>query len=153
MDYERLYKEAAAARGAAYCPYSRFAVGCAVLLDQGGAGGGVYVRGSNVENASYGGCICAERVALVKCVTEWAGTPWACMGIVGGLQEEGQGDPGSKLISPCGICRQFIREFAIPEFPIVMFTVDGSQHKTMTLAELLPESFGPDHLQQGSVKN
>jgi len=120
-----------AAKGVAYCPYSNFRVGCAILCADGS-----WVTGGNVENASYPVTICAERTALVKAVTEGK-RQFRALGV--------STDIKSPPSSPCGMCRQFIREFADLSLPIFMFDVDG-EHVVMTLGQLLPMSFGPDSL-------
>lgn len=82
------------ARDASYSPYSKFRVGCALLTTS-----GEFITGANIENASYGGCICAERTALVKAVSEGKKT-FTALAVASDLDD---------YCSPCGICRQFIR--------------------------------------------
>ncbi|CCF59606.1 hypothetical protein KAFR_0H01970 [Kazachstania africana CBS 2517] len=121
------------ARTKAYCPYSKFFVGAVILTKDGD-----YVSGCNVENSSYGGTICAERTAVVKSISE--GIPkedWVCLAVIGGHE---------KIVSPCGICRQFLSEFVPGHFPVIMFSGDGSRHKLMTMNELLPENFNSEFL-------
>lgn len=91
--------------------------------------------GANVENASYGAAICAERTALTRCVMEGLRS-FQAIAIA-----SDQSDP----ISPCGICRQFIREFG-REIDIHMVSNDGKKVVKKTLEELLPMSFGPENL-------
>ncbi|MGJ8695842.1 MAG: cytidine deaminase [Verrucomicrobiaceae bacterium] len=128
MSDQELIKEALAARERAYAPYSEFLVGAALL----GKSGKVYA-GCNVENASYGLTICAERVAMGTAVSagerEFEAIAIAVKG--GG--------------SPCGACRQVLREFA-PELRVLMSDENGTLVREMSLAELLPESFGPESL-------
>lgn len=138
--FEKLRKLALEARELSYSPYSQFRVGCCLLTSS-----LTFVCGANVENASYGGAICAERTTIVKAVTSENSTErdenkqqWLCMAIAG--------DSLESYISPCGICRQVIREFASDSFPIVMLNGDGSRCVIRTLGELLPMSFGPDDL-------
>lgn len=136
--FEKLKQLALQARDLSYAPYSKFRVGCCLL-----AQGDLYYTGANVENASYSGGICAERTTIVKAVTSGVSQPsdtthWMCLAIAG--------DSLETCITPCGICRQFIREFAPDDFPIVMFNGDGSKHLVRTLKELLPLSFGPGDL-------
>lgn len=95
------------------------------------------VPGANVENASYGGAICAERTALVSCVMKGRRSIRAIAII------SDQKDP----ISPCGICRQFIREFGT-DVMIYMVSSDGKEVVVKTLEELLPMSFGPENLEK-----
>lgn len=138
---DKLRKLSLEARNYAYCPYSKFRVGCAILLKNGN-----FVTGANIENSSYPAGICAERTALVKVVTEEI--PQAGVrGDKGGdfVRAIGVASDLTSFCSPCGICRQFIREFCDPSTPIYMFNKDG-EYKMMTLDELLPMSFGPDSL-------
>lgn len=107
-----------------------FRVGAAVLTSKGDI-----IVGANVENASYGAAICAERTALTRCVMEGLRSFQAIA--IASDQE----DP----ISPCGICRQFIREFGL-KIDIHMVSNDGKKVVKKTLEELLPMSFGPENL-------
>ena len=132
MDREasRLYRAAKKAREMAYAPYSGFAVGAAVLTED----NKVYA-GCNVENASYGLTNCAERTAIFKAVSEGKQNFRAIL-IVGDTPEP---------TTPCGACRQVIREFSIPR---VLLTNMAGDWKEVTGAELLPLSFGPDQLDE-----
>lgn len=127
-----LIQKALQAREAAYAPYSRYKVGAALL----GKSGRIYT-GCNIENASYGATICAERVAAVKAVSE------------GELQFEAlavavDGDePGS----PCGICRQFLAEFGTG-LRLILVNLKGARVDS-TLEEYLPEAFTPRKLAKG----
>ncbi len=124
VDLDGLLATARAARSRAYAPYSEFRVGAA--LD---AGERVFV-GSNVENASYGLAICAERAAVAAAVS--AGhREFRAIAVAG---------PDGALTSPCGACRQVLAEFN-PEMTVVFTTPEGVTH--MTVAELLPHYFGP----------
>jgi len=109
----------------AYAPYSRFQVGCALLT----ASGGLYT-GCNVENASYGLTICAERNAVFRAVTEEG--PEMRIGVLA-VVALGQEFP------PCGACRQVIAEFAAPDVA-VWFLREGKL-TSMTMVELLPAGF------------
>src|SRR5579871_580328 len=100
-DERTLLERARAAGRVAYCPYSEFPVGAAVETEK-----GVYI-GCNIENASYGLAICAERVALYGAVA--AGARHIQRLAVSCLQAEGEAAPGSRM--PCGACRQVIAEF------------------------------------------
>lgn len=108
-------------------------MGCSILTNE-----GTWVRGANVENASYGAGICAERSAIVTAVSSGI-REFKAIGIIGDT---------AKVITPCGICRQFIREFATSslDLPIYMFNNDGSLVVVKTIGELLPDSFGPEDL-------
>ncbi|MDO4285762.1 MAG: cytidine deaminase [Eubacteriales bacterium] len=140
---ERLISEAFAGQERAYASYSRYAVGAALLC-----GDHSVVRGCNIENASYGASVCAERTALFTAVV--AGhREFAALAIVAGNQEKkGESGGAQTYPSPCGICRQVLREFCDPQtFPVIMAR-SVSDYRVMTLAQLLPESFGPEFLQQ-----
>jgi cytidine deaminase len=129
-----LIDAAAAARANAHAPYSRFAVGAAVR----GESGRVY-SGCNVENAAYPQGWCAETSAIAALVG--AGERRiveAC--VTGG---------GAALVTPCGGCRQRLREFAADDTPVHICGPEGWR-QTFSLGELLPVSFGPDHLSRGS---
>lgn len=125
-----LLQAARAARLKAYVPYSKFAVGAAVLDDQ-----GRIHAGCNVENAAYPQGVCAEAGALSAMVL--AGSVRARAVLVVGT--------GGAWVTPCGGCRQKLREFCAPDTPVLLAneTELGPQY---TLAQLLPESFGPEHL-------
>ena len=127
---EQLLQAARAARLKAYAPYSHYLVGAAVLDDQ-----GRIHAGCNVENAAYPEGVCAEAGALSAMVL--AGSTSARAVLVVGT--------GGAWVTPCGGCRQKLREFCTPDAPI--FTAnDMAMGPRYTLAQLLPESFGPDHL-------
>lgn len=129
-----LIRAALEARRAAYAPYSHFLVGAALLCDS----GRIYA-GCNVENASYGATICAERNAALQAVT--AGERhFAAIAVVG--WPEG-GDGGERAWSyPCGICRQFLYEFALPGMEVCTARSE-EDYQTLTLEALLPKAFGP----------
>ncbi len=125
VDWEALRTAARDAMSRAYAPYSGFPVGVAALVDDGRT-----VVGCNVENASYGLGLCAE------------------CGLVSSLQATGGGrlthftcvDGRGEILVPCGRCRQLLFEFGGPE--LLVETPKG----ILTLAEMLPQAFGPDHL-------
>jgi len=127
---ERLIKAAIEAMPSAYAPYSGFHVGAALLDENGNIHQGV-----NVENAAYPQGNCAEASAI------------AAMIIDGGrrIQAIAVAGRGDLLCTPCGGCRQRIREFADAETPIIICGEDGERAR-FTLGDLLPESFGPDHV-------
>lgn len=112
-----------------HCPYSGFAVGAALLSDD-----GKIFTGCNIENVAFGPSICAERTAIVKAVSEGV-KDFKAIAIVGGKDRE-IGD----LCFPCGVCRQVMTEFCKRDFKIITRDRTG---KTVikTLEELLPESF------------
>ncbi len=122
---EELIRRAASARRRAYAPYSSFHVGAAVLT-----GDGRVFTGSNVENASYGLTMCAERVAVFGAVTAGAGKPVVLVV---------SAEPG---VWPCGACRQVLAEFAAPECPVIV--AEGLREVArVTVADLLPNAFAP----------
>ncbi|XP_073699165.1 cytidine deaminase-like [Garra rufa] len=125
-----LVKKSQEAKNQAYCPYSKFRVGAAVLTSD-----DKMFTGCNVENASYPAGLCAERTAISKAVSEGY-TSFKAIAIASDL--------GDQFIFPCGVCRQFMREFGL-KWDIYPTKADGSYQK-MTLDELLPHSFGPGHL-------
>ncbi len=127
-----LIEAAVAARTKAYAPYSNFSVGAAVR----GASGAVYA-GCNVENAAYPEGCCAETSALSAMVM--AGETR--------VTEVAVAAAGENLVTPCGGCRQRLREFAADDTQIHICGPEGL-HRTVTLGELLPLSFGPDNLQR-----
>ncbi len=127
---DELFAAAKAAQEKAYVPYSRFRVGSALLADD----GRIYA-GCNVENAAYPSGTCAE-----------AGTIAAmALGGGGAIREILVIGDGAGLCTPCGNCRQRIREFAAPETPVHVAGPEGVR-RSFTLGELLPASFGPDNL-------
>ena len=113
----------------AYVPYSHFPVGAALLCEDGSL-----FTGCNVENAAYGSCICAERTALVKAVSE------GHRGFVK-LAVAGRGED---YCWPCGACRQMLYEFA-PALTVLVARGDGDFVR-VPLSELLPHGFGPSSL-------
>lgn len=126
-----LLAAARAVRERAYAPYSRFKVGAALLDEQ----GRIHV-GCNVENAAYPQGVCAEAGALSALVAA-GGTRVVAAAVVG---------PGPMPTTPCGGCRQKLREFAADATPVVV--ADGrSVQARFTLGDLLPASFGPQHLE------
>ncbi len=126
-----LIGKAVEVRERAYAPYSRFKVGAALLSRDGRV-----FAGCNVENASYGLTVCAERVALFKAVSEgtreFEAIAIAC---------------GKGPCAPCGACRQVLFEFA-PDLTVIMTDSEGSEIKVAKLSELLPEGFGPGSLER-----
>ena len=134
---KELIRSAAEARKNAYAPYSGYMVGAAVLTRE----LRIYT-GCNIENASYGGTICAERTAVCKAVSEGR-RGFKAIAIVGSPK----GDALTQYAFPCGICRQVLREFSDPDTMLVIVARGEEDYKLYRLSELLPESFGPDNLQ------
>lgn len=132
MDEKKLAEKAIEMMKFSYAPYSHFHVGAALLAKN----GKVYT-GCNVENAAYGPSNCAERTAVFKAVSE-GDREFEAIAIAGGLN----GIPDG-FCSPCGVCRQVLAEFCGKEFKVIMVNAAG-ELKTMTLGELLPESFSLD---------
>jgi len=130
IDFEALFAAAMQVQPRAYAPYSRFKVGAAILADD----GAVYA-GCNVENAAYPSGSCAEQGAVSAMIAGGAGRIAAIL-VVG---------DGDVLVTPCGACRQRIREFATPETPVAI-AGPGGIRQMFSLSELLPASFGPDNL-------
>jgi len=122
MDVNLLLNEAKKAAGFSYSPYSHFRVGCALLAKD----GKIY-HGTNVENRSFGGTICAERVAITKAVSEGS-KEFSAICVIG--------LDSSELLPPCGICRQFISEFGT-DITVIMAN-KRMEHKIMNISELLP---------------
>ncbi|XP_073668189.1 active breakpoint cluster region-related protein isoform X2 [Paramisgurnus dabryanus] len=120
------------AREMAYCPYSNFPVGAAILTT-----GGAIITGCNVENASYGLTVCAERTAIQRAVAEgyrrFTAIAVTC-------------DINDSFVGPCGACRQVLMEFGT-EWDVYLTKPDGSYKKT-SLRELLPLAFTPAHLEK-----
>lgn len=128
--YKSLAERAKQAARNAYCPYSNFHVGAALLT-----GDGSIYTGCNVENSSYGATICAERTAAVKAVSEGCRS-FIAVAVVGYHQREA----AMTFCMPCGICRQFLSEFAQAEdFDIAV--TDSINIKIYRCSELLPEAF------------
>jgi cytidine deaminase len=119
------------AAGQAYCPYSRFCVGAAVLTDR-----GEIFAGCNVENASYGLTICAERNAIFQAVAR-SKAPLTIRAVA-------VFTPTAEPTAPCGACRQVINEFG-PDAHVLSIC-DGEGVIESRLSELLPRAFGPANL-------
>ena len=130
MTRDELKAAAVAMLDRAYCPYSHFPVGAALEC-----GDGTVFTGCNIENAAYGATICAERTAVAKAVSE--GHRDFVRIVIAGRSAD--------FCVPCGTCRQVLREFA-PHIEVICLNGAGEE-RTFTLEELLPYSFGPEHLQ------
>ncbi|XP_067359289.1 cytidine deaminase b isoform X2 [Channa argus] len=127
---KKLIHQSHEAKKQAYCPYSNFRVGAALLTFD-----NFVFTGCNVENACYNLGICAERNAISKAISEGSRT-FKAIAIASDLNDE--------FISPCGGCRQFMREFGL-NWDVYLSKPDGSYVK-MTVEELLPVSFGPEEV-------
>ena len=130
MELQKLKELAVSMLDRAYVPYSRFPVGAALECED----GSVYT-GCNVENASYGLCICAERTAAVKAVSD--GKRGFKKIVIAGNSED--------FCWPCGACRQFLAEFSSGKMEVVCLNKNREACYT-TLQELLPHSFGKNNL-------
>ena len=134
--YEELIKLALEARQMAYTPYSHFKVGAALMTKD----GRVY-KGCNVESASYTPTNCAERTAMFKAISE-GNTEFSAIAIVGGFEDSKE----LGLCTPCGVCRQVLREFCDDDFKVILLTgqEDGiNKYEVYDLSEIFPLSFGP----------
>ena len=128
---EELLARAEAAAWRAYVPYSRFHVGAALLLED-----GAVVTAGNVENASYGLTLCAERCAVAVMVAQGRRSPVAVAVVGFGAEERER--RGVVPCPPCGACRQTLMEFN-PELRVVLASEEGPQ--IFALSELLPHAF------------
>jgi len=128
---DRLLAAAREAQLRAHAPYSRFRVGAAVIDET-----GRIHAGCNVENAAYPLGMCAEALAIATMVRE-GGRSVAGMLVVG---------EGERLVTPCGGCRQRLREFAADATPVFVADLERVRAQ-FTLGELLPRSFGPENLE------
>ncbi|WP_062310769.1 cytidine deaminase [Demequina rhizosphaerae] len=129
VDWELLRAKAREASERAYVPYSKYRVGAAALTDT-----GQVVTGANVENASYGLTLCAECALVSKLHTDALGRRLVAFACV---------DAAGAPLQPCGRCRQLLYEFGGPAL-----LIDGPEG-TLTLDDLLPWAFGPQHLEEG----
>ena len=130
IDWDALRTAAIVARGHSYAPYSNFAVGAAALVDD-----GRIVSGCNVENASYGLSLCAECGLISNLALTGGGA------LVAFVCVDASGAP----LAPCGRCRQLLCEHAAPELVLAM------PSGIRTIAEVLPEAFGPANLRPANL--
>ena len=137
-----LIEAAIEARRSAYAPYSEYAVGAALRTAS-----GELVTGANIENASYGLTVCAERTAIFRWLLEAAhdrGTPFVAIAVAAG--PAGEAASGGR---PCGACLQVIREFSVdPQ----VWIVDGESVEELRLSALLPDPFVPPFGPNAPVK-
>lgn len=131
---DTLFSAARAVQARAHAPYSRFHVGAAIRDET-----GAVHAGCNVENAAYPVGTCAEAGAIAAMIAA-GGRRIAAILVLG---------DGEALVTPCGACRQRIREFAGPDTPILSGDSSGLRAR-YTLDQLLPASFGPEHFVHGS---
>ncbi len=128
---ESLHQKACEARKGAYAPYSGYQIGAALRLSN-----DAVVSGGNMENASYGGTVCAERVAIWKGLHENPGTKIREIVVV---------SDAATPWPPCGMCRQVIAEFADAQTVVHVGDLTGIR-MTYPFAELLPHAFSPEFL-------
>jgi cytidine deaminase len=122
----------------AYAPYSNFHVGAALLLENGGI-----VTAANFENASYGMTLCAETVAIAKANSDGQLRQIVAIAVAGGPE----GRIGAEAITPCGRCRQIIKEVAdLTNRDLPVYCAHSNGYDTHMLSELLPHGFGPASL-------
>jgi len=122
-----LIQEASQVMENSYSPYSKFKVGAAILTDK----GNIY-RGTNVENVSFGGTICAERGAAMAAIAAEGKTLFKAIAVTSQSEEPAP---------PCAICRQFLSEFANSDMDVYLYSVKSQKIKHFTLGYLLPEGF------------
>lgn len=133
---EQLVSLAVAAREHAYVPYSHFAVGAALLCED-----GTIYQGANLENAAYTPSNCAERTAFFRAVFDGK-RAFSAIAVVGGAE----GQAISDWCTPCGVCRQVMREWCDPESFRIILARSDHEYRSLLLKELLPEGFGPADL-------
>ncbi len=119
------------AQSKSYSPYSNFKVGCAILHQN-----GLITLGANIENASYPATICAEQTAVVSARMNCDSAPIAIA----------ISSSSGSITSPCGVCRQVLREYIPLDTPVYLFTNEDGKYIARSLEQLLPLSFGPDDL-------
>ena len=137
MTDRELIEQAIEARKMSYSPYSHYAVGAALLCED----GSVY-QGCNIENAAYTPCNCAERTAFFKAVSEGK-KRFSKIAVVGGKADASELDH----CTPCGVCRQVMMEFVRPSDFQILMAHSMAEYEVCTLEELLPRGFGPANLE------
>ena len=135
MKVEQAIEKALEALQLCYVPYSKFHVAAALV-----ASDGTCYTGVNIENASYPATNCAERTAFFKAISEGV-REFSYIVIVGGMEGK-----VTTYCSPCGICRQVMREFCNPDKFKVILAKSTTDYKEYTLEEILPMGFGPESL-------
>ena len=133
MQYNELISEAIKAREKAYCPYSNFKVGAAILAED----GKIYT-GSNIENASFGATNCAERTAIFKAVHE-GNREIKAIAVIGDT---------NAYTYPCGICRQVMAEFIADSSIPVIIIKNENDYLVKTFEEIMPGVFSKKDLQE-----
>lgn len=146
LDTRTIGKLCEAAKDAAkqaYAPYSGFHVGAALLMQDGSI-----VVGSNFENASYGMTLCAETVAIAKANSDGQLRDIVAIAVIGGPRNaDGGATISNESVTPCGRCRQVIKEVAdLTNRDLPVYCVNADGYETLLLSELLPRGFGPANL-------
>ncbi len=127
MDYPKLFNEAKNASKNSYSPYSKFKVGAVILTKDGN-----YIKGTNIENASYSATMCAERAAVYNAICQGYGKN--DMIAIAIYAEQGT------FTYPCGSCRQVLSELCNKDMPVIMFNILGKKMES-TVGDLLPLMF------------
>jgi cytidine deaminase len=144
MSQDELIEQARAAALAAYAPYSRFSVGCAIESVD-----GEVAVGANMENACYRLGICAEIAALTAAQQAFGLGRIARIAVAGGHVGPGGALAGESVVTPCGGCRQAILEASHVggrDLEVISASGDGGAAETRRISELIPLGFGPDNL-------
>lgn len=131
MNNKELIEKALEARKLSYSPYSGFSVGAALLCDDGSV-----FTGCNIENSAFSPTVCAERTSFFKAVSEGKKS-FVKIAVVGGNSDI---ETPENYCSPCGVCRQVMKEFCSSDFEIIM-AKNADDYRIMTLSDLLPASF------------
>lgn len=143
-DITALVQAARTAALNAHAPYSRFAVGAALLMTDGSV-----ITGANVENASYGLSLCAETVAIATASAAGRLREVAAVAVIGGAMNAAGRPTGTDPVSPCGRCRQVLNEAAQlggRDLPVHCGAAEGNAVRSHLLSALLPHAFGPADL-------
>lgn len=143
-DRTRLIAAARDAARHAHAPYSRFAVGAALLMTDGSV-----LTGANFENASYGLSLCAETVAIATASAAGRLRDIVAIGVIGGAMAADGRATGTVPVSPCGRCRQVINEAAQMggrDLPVHCGAAEGDAVASYRISDLLPAAFGPADL-------
>lgn len=145
-----LIAAARAAAAHAHAPYSRFAVGAALLMTD-----GTIITGANVENASYGLSLCAETVAVATASARGRLAEVLAVAVTGGAMDAAGRPTGHATVSPCGRCRQVLNEAAQMggrDLTVHCGAAEGEAIVTYRLSDLLPDAFGPADLGIGAAR-
>lgn len=146
MEKQKLVEMALQARRFSYCPYSGFAVGAALLCED-----GTVYTGCNIENAAFTPTNCAERTAFFKAVSEGKRS-FAAIAVVGGPSNKEPED----FCAPCGVCRQVMMEFCDPKQFRLLLGKSNLEFREYTLEEILPLGFAGEEVhrkEDGKEKN